>query len=80
MSLISSARRASRPSTRRWPCDDPINNNAGNNDEIFSFHPGGANVLFGDGSVKFMKETTAILIIRSLVTPNGGEVISADQF
>jgi prepilin-type N-terminal cleavage/methylation domain-containing protein/prepilin-type processing-associated H-X9-DG protein len=57
-----------------------INNNAGNNDEIFSFHPGGANVLFGDGSVKFMKETTAILVIRSLVTPNGGEVISADQF
>ena len=57
-----------------------VNNNAGNNDEIFSFHPGGANVLFGDGSVKFMKETTAILVIRSLVTPNGGEVISADQF
>ena len=37
-------------------------------------------MLFGDGSVKFMKETTAILVIRSLVTPNGGEVISADQF
>ncbi len=57
-----------------------VNNNAGNNDEIFSFHPGGANMLFGDGSVRFMKETTAILVIRSLVTPAGGEVISSDQY
>ena len=57
-----------------------INNNAGNNDEIFSFHAGGANVLFGDGSVKFLKETTAILVLRSLITPAGSEVISADQF
>ncbi|WP_435017793.1 DUF1559 domain-containing protein [Tundrisphaera sp. TA3] len=56
------------------------NNNAGNNDEIFSFHPGGANILMGDGSVKFFKETTAILVIRGLVTPAGGEVISADAY
>ena len=56
------------------------NNNAFNNDEIASFHPGGANIVFGDGSVRFMKETTNILIIRALVTPAGGEVISADQY
>ena len=36
-------------------------NNAGNNDEIFAFHPGGANALFGDGSVKFMKSTTNVV-------------------
>jgi prepilin-type N-terminal cleavage/methylation domain-containing protein/prepilin-type processing-associated H-X9-DG protein len=55
-------------------------NNAGNNDEIFSFHPGGANCLFGDGSVKFLKSTTNIVTLRSLVTLNGGEVTSSDSY
>lgn len=55
-------------------------NNAGNNDEIFSFHPGGANCLFGDGSVKFMKATTNLVVLRSVVTLAGGEVVSADQY
>ena len=55
-------------------------NNAGNNDEIFSFHPGGANCLFGDGSVKFMKATTNLMVLRGVVTAAGGEVVSADQY
>ena len=55
-------------------------NNARNNDEIFAFHPGGANCLFGDGSVKFMKATTNVVVLRSVVTLQGGEVVSADAF
>lgn len=55
-------------------------NNAGANDEIFSYHSGGANVLFGDGSVKFLKETLNIVTLRSLVTAAGNEVISADSY
>ena len=55
-------------------------NNAGNNDEIFSFHPGGANAVFGDGSVKFLKSSTNVIVLRGLVTLNCGEVISADQY
>ena len=55
-------------------------NNAGANDEIFSYHPGGANVLLGDGSVKFLKDSTSVIVLRSLVTLNGGEVISADSY
>ncbi len=55
-------------------------NNAGANDEIFSFHPGGANCLFGDGSVKFMKDSVNLVVLRSVVTLAGGEVVSADQF
>ncbi len=37
-----------------WPSPPFIaqGNNAGNNDEIASFHPGGANLLFGDGNVR----------------------------
>ena len=54
--------------------------NAGANDEIFSYHPGGANVLMGDGSVKFLKQTVNPQIIRSLISLSGGEVISADAY
>jgi prepilin-type N-terminal cleavage/methylation domain-containing protein/prepilin-type processing-associated H-X9-DG protein len=55
-------------------------NNAGANDEMFSFHPGGVNCLFGDGSVKFVKSTVNVVALRGLVTLNGGEVISSDQY
>ncbi len=56
------------------------NNNAGNNDEIFSFHPGGANVLMGDGSVRFLKESLNVITLRGLVTLAGSEVISSDSY
>jgi prepilin-type N-terminal cleavage/methylation domain-containing protein/prepilin-type processing-associated H-X9-DG protein len=55
-------------------------NNAGANDELYSFHPGGINVLFGDGSVHFIRDTVNIVTLRSLVTLKGGEVISADAY
>src|SRR5262249_59077155 len=41
-----------------------------------SYHPGGVNVLFGDGSVKFIKETVALNVWRALSTRNGGGAIS----
>ncbi len=44
------------------------------NNEIFSWHTGGANVLFGDGSVHFMPESTSATLIIALVTRAGGEV------
>ena len=55
-------------------------NNAGNNDEIASFHPSGANILMGDGSVRFLKDTVNVVTLRGLVTLSGGEVLSADQY
>ncbi|MGE3822009.1 MAG: DUF1559 domain-containing protein, partial [Isosphaeraceae bacterium] len=45
-----------------------------------SRHPGGANMLFADGSVKFMKQTIALPIHCALGSRNGGEVISADAY
>ena len=45
-----------------------------------SAHPGGVNVLFGDGSVRFVKDGIAQQIWMSLGTRNGGEVVSADSF
>ncbi len=55
-------------------------NNAGANDELFSFHPGGVNCLFGDGSVRYIKSTVAVITLRALVTLNGNEVIDASSF
>ena len=36
----------------------------------YSFHPGGLNVLIGDGAVKFLDETINIGIVAALVTRN----------
>lgn len=43
---------------------------------IFSLHPGGANVGFADGSVRFLGENTKIWVIGALTTRAGGEVIT----
>jgi prepilin-type N-terminal cleavage/methylation domain-containing protein/prepilin-type processing-associated H-X9-DG protein len=45
-----------------------------------SYHPGGVNSLFGDGSVRFIKTMTDGRLWRALGTVAGGEVVSADQF
>ncbi len=45
-----------------------------------SYHPGGCNVLFADGSVKFIKSTISQATWWSLGTIDGGEVVSADSF
>jgi prepilin-type N-terminal cleavage/methylation domain-containing protein/prepilin-type processing-associated H-X9-DG protein len=45
-----------------------------------SGHPGGANVLFGDGSCKFIKNSISYQTWWALGTRNGGEVISSDSY
>jgi prepilin-type N-terminal cleavage/methylation domain-containing protein/prepilin-type processing-associated H-X9-DG protein len=45
-----------------------------------SYHPAGANVLFMDGSVKFVKDSVSQNTWWALGTMNGGEVVSADSF
>lgn len=45
-----------------------------------SLHPGGVNVVFGDGSVKMIKDTVALKVWQALSTRKGGEVLSEDQF
>jgi prepilin-type processing-associated H-X9-DG protein len=54
--------------------------NCTSNNEIYSFHPGGSNVCFADGSVHFIKDTIAPYVFFALITRNAGEVVSADQF
>jgi prepilin-type N-terminal cleavage/methylation domain-containing protein/prepilin-type processing-associated H-X9-DG protein len=50
-------------------------NNCGNNDEIFSFHAGGAQAVFCDGHVQFLNASIDRRTVRMLVTPTGGEVL-----
>ncbi len=45
-----------------------------------SYHRGGVNVLFMDGSVKFVKEGVSLQTWLAISTRAGGEVVSADSF
>jgi prepilin-type N-terminal cleavage/methylation domain-containing protein/prepilin-type processing-associated H-X9-DG protein len=45
-----------------------------------SQHPGGANILMADGSVRFVKSSIAINTWWQLGTRDGGEIVSADSY
>jgi prepilin-type N-terminal cleavage/methylation domain-containing protein/prepilin-type processing-associated H-X9-DG protein len=64
-------------------------------DDFSSRHPGGANFVFADGSVRFIKDVVrdsgqtadsshvyspSSLVLQALTTRNGGEAISADSY
>ena len=57
-----------------------INQPVAHVEDYWSRHPGGANFLFADGSVHFLKSSISAVSWRALATRNGGEVISADQY
>jgi prepilin-type processing-associated H-X9-DG protein len=47
-----------------------------NNQDVYSFHPGGANILFADGHVRFVSAGIDIREFVKLVTRTGGEVVT----
>lgn len=47
--------------------------NCGANEETFSFHPGGANVVYCDGSVHFVPESIDARTFVALMSIDGGE-------
>jgi prepilin-type N-terminal cleavage/methylation domain-containing protein len=48
--------------------------NRKNSQEIYSFHPGGAVFLYGDGAAKFESESMSPVTFANLFTRDGGEV------
>jgi prepilin-type N-terminal cleavage/methylation domain-containing protein/prepilin-type processing-associated H-X9-DG protein len=52
--------------------------NCSNDNEVYAFHAGGANVLMADGSVRLLPDSVAIQVLAALVSRNGGEVASAN--
>ncbi|WP_406696805.1 DUF1559 domain-containing protein [Singulisphaera sp. Ch08] len=49
-------------------------------EDYASRHPGGVNFVFGDGSVKFIKNTITPAVYQGLATRGGGEILSADSY
>jgi prepilin-type N-terminal cleavage/methylation domain-containing protein/prepilin-type processing-associated H-X9-DG protein len=49
--------------------------NCSNDSEVYSFHSGGANVVFADGSVHFLSSRTDLCVLAALATRAGGEVV-----
>jgi prepilin-type processing-associated H-X9-DG protein len=45
-----------------------------------SRHPGGGNMMMGDGSVRFIKQSISYYIWNVLGTRAGGEIISSDSY
>ena len=52
--------------------------NCTNNREVYSFHPGGANAVFADGSVHFLSASMSLRTLAALATRAGGELPSGD--
>jgi prepilin-type processing-associated H-X9-DG protein len=51
-----------------------------NNQQPYSFHPGGANFLLADGSVHFLKTGLDLRTLVRLATRAGGEVIAGGEW
>ena len=52
-----------------------VNNFSG---DIYSFHTGGANIGFADGSVRFVRDSIPIEVLAGMVTKGGGEITPSD--
>jgi prepilin-type N-terminal cleavage/methylation domain-containing protein/prepilin-type processing-associated H-X9-DG protein len=46
--------------------------------QAYSFHSGGVNALFGDGSVRFIRSSVPVATFAALVTRDGGETLTND--
>jgi prepilin-type N-terminal cleavage/methylation domain-containing protein/prepilin-type processing-associated H-X9-DG protein len=62
------------------PSGTPVFINGNNNGELYSFHSGGVNVVFADGSVHFLRANMTAAAFAALVTARGGEVNTATDY
>jgi prepilin-type processing-associated H-X9-DG protein len=54
--------------------------NCSNVEGVYSFHPGGAQAVFGDGSVRFLRQGISTRLFARLVTRAGGEEVNWDEY
>src|SRR5262249_53536192 len=64
--------------THTAPAPRPVN--CTNNQETFSFHMGGVNMVFADGAVHFIGQDMNTRTYPRLLTMRGGEVVSANDY
>lgn len=58
----------------------PCSMNCTNEGQVYSFHPGGTNAVFADGSVHFLHASMSIRTLAALITRAGQEVVSATDY
>jgi prepilin-type processing-associated H-X9-DG protein len=63
------------------PCTMNCSNTGGasSNSNIYSWHRGGTNILFGDGSVRFVSDSIPWPVLGLMLTSSNGEVITKDE-
>lgn len=66
------------PNHKKWDCGD--SSYVASHIASRSYHPGGVNTVFADGSVRFIKDSVNLATWRALGSKAGGEVISADSY
>jgi prepilin-type N-terminal cleavage/methylation domain-containing protein/prepilin-type processing-associated H-X9-DG protein len=54
--------------------------NCNNDNEVYAFHTGGANIMFADGSVHFVTSTINIVTFGAIITAQGGEVVPGTAY
>jgi prepilin-type N-terminal cleavage/methylation domain-containing protein/prepilin-type processing-associated H-X9-DG protein len=54
--------------------------NCSNDKGVYSFHTGGANAAFADGSVRFLRQSLPAVVFAQLVTRANGEVVADSDF
>jgi prepilin-type processing-associated H-X9-DG protein len=80
MTLIPFARTPNSTTIRCLAVMGDASNSWGMLDGPSSLHPGGVNVAFADGSVKFFTDRVNPATWKALATTEGGEAISASSF
>ena len=66
-----------------WTRPDPLQFNPDPQSDLpamGSAHPGGFNAAFGEGDLMFLRDSISKSNLRAMITRNGGEIISADEF
>jgi prepilin-type processing-associated H-X9-DG protein len=73
------------PADMKYPTSGATNNVPGpravnciNSKEMYAFHPGGANVVFADGSVRHVPANLDLNVAYSLLTRDRGENVNVD--
>lgn len=67
-------------STCRWDCNENCGVDFGQFQVPSSNHPGGVNLAFADGSVRFVKDSINPSTWMALGSRDGGEVVSSDSY
>jgi len=62
--------------TKRYKSPGPTLINGSNNGGIYAFHPGGADLLFVDGSTRFIGDSVTADVVAAMLTAQGMDVVT----